>query len=70
MQYNVSTAYLYMRDKARLAAVSDGAGVLTTLLTIMAATLHQTDNPRGIRCLARTGEQTPKYHQIHHIWTN
>lgn len=50
MQYTVTRACFYLRDKARLAEVSDGARVLTPLLTIMAATLHQIDNSPGIRC--------------------
>lgn len=50
MQYTVTRACFYLRDKARLAEVSDGARALTPLLTIMAATLHQTDSSPGIRC--------------------
>lgn len=56
----MSRVYFYIRDKARLAEVTNGAGVMTTLLTIMAATLHQTDNSLGIRCSARTGEHTTR----------
>lgn len=47
-----------------LAEVSDGAGVLTLLLTIMAAALHHADNSPGVRCEMRTGEHIPKYRQI------